>query len=169
MARSGRLRKITEENTDLDMVPIMNLFMVLIPFLLISASFLHIKAINTSIPVHSAGRTDDVRPKPEAKVTAIVSLYQDRIELSAMCESLPEKALSEFETTVKKTADIGSAEPALVAVLKKIKAEYPASDTMLLVPAEAILYDEIIRAMDMARNMEADVLFPNVVLAGSLG
>ena len=131
MAIIGRIRRMSEEDTDLDMVPIMNLFMVLIPFLLISASFLHIKAINTSIPVHSAGKTDGTRPMPETKVTAIVSLYKDQIQLSAMCESLPQKTLSEFETTVKKDVNIEEAQTEIIAVLRKIKTKYPASDTQI--------------------------------------
>lgn len=169
MARIGRLRSVSEEDTDLNMVPIMNLFMVLIPFLLMSASFLHIKAINTSIPVNSAAGTNEEIIPPEAKVTAVLSLYSDRIQLSAICEALPAEILSEFEATLKKPADIEGAAPALMAVLKKIKMKYPTSDTMLLVPDSSILYEEIIHAMDIARNVEEDVLFPNVVLAGSLG
>lgn len=169
MARNGRLRRISEEDTDLNMVPIMNLFMVLIPFLLMSASFLHIKAINTSIPVHQAAGPIEEQKEQEAKVTAVLSLYDNRIELSVVCETLPVDVLSKFEVTVKKTSDIEGTSPALLAALREIKTKYPASDTMLLVPDTSILYDEIIHAMDIARNMEEDVLFPNVVLAGSLG
>ena len=169
MARIGRLRRRSEEDTDLNMVPVMNLFMVLIPFLLMSASFMHIKAINTSIPVHSSSMTNKETTVPETKVTAILSLFDNRIELSAVCDTLPPEALSEFEATVKKPQEVKGTEQALIAVLRKIKTKYPASDTMLLVPDAPILYDEIIQTMDIARNMEEDVLFPNVVLAGSLG
>lgn len=170
MARVGRLRSRSEEDTDLNMVPIMNLFMVLIPFLLMSASFMHIKAINTSIPVHSTAQAnEETPPASETKVTAVLSLYADRIELSAVCDSLSGEMLSEFEATVKKALDIEGAAPSLMAVLKKIKTKYPASDTMLLVPDASILYDEIIHTMDIARNMEENMFFPNVVLAGSLG
>ena len=169
MARVGRLRRMSEEDTDLNMVPIMNLFMVLIPFLLMSASFMHIKAINTSIPVHSAAAASEEQKAPEVKVTAVLSLYGDRIELAAVCEALSPETLYRFEETVRKTPDAEGAASSLMAALRKIKSEYPASDTLLLVPDAEILYDEIIHTMDIARNMEEDVLFPNVVLAGSLG
>lgn len=170
MARNRRFRRMSEDDdTELNMVPVMNLFMVLIPFLLMSASFMHIKAINTSIPIHSAANLDEIQTAPETKVTAVLSIYDDRIQLSAICEALSGEILSEFEVTVKKPSDIERAAPALMAVLKKIKTRYPASDTMLLVPDESILYDEIIQTMDIARNMEENIFFPNVVLAGSLG
>jgi biopolymer transport protein ExbD len=53
MARFSRMIRQAEEEPELNMIPIMNMFMVLIPFLLMSASFFHIKAINTSIPIHA--------------------------------------------------------------------------------------------------------------------
>jgi hypothetical protein len=53
--------------------------------------------------------------------------------------------------------------------LASVKDRYPASDTMLLIPDDAILYDDIVQAMDCARKSEAQELFPNVVLSGSLG
>ena len=53
MAWLGRRRRAQEEDPDIDILPVMNMFMVLIPFLLMSASFFHIQAINTSVPVHA--------------------------------------------------------------------------------------------------------------------
>ena len=57
----------------------------------------------------------------------------------------------------------------LVDHLKKLKARYPTSDTMILIPDDEVSYREIIRAMDCARADESEKLFPNVVLSGSLG
>ena len=50
-----RLKRREMEDVEPNMVPIMNMFLVLIPFLLMSASFYHIKAVNTSIPVLAEG------------------------------------------------------------------------------------------------------------------
>ena len=46
---------------------------------------------------------------------------------------------------------------------------FPGSDTIVLIPDASILYDDIIRTMDMARSMDENNFFPNVVLSGSLG
>jgi uncharacterized membrane protein len=41
----------SDDDTELNMILIMNIFLAIIPFLLASISFLHIKAISTSVPV----------------------------------------------------------------------------------------------------------------------
>jgi biopolymer transport protein ExbD len=53
--------------------------------------------------------------------------------------------------------------------LKDIKAKYPKSETLILIPDESIDYETIIRAMDTARKAGEVTLFPNVVLSGSVG
>ena len=74
MARFGRLRRPQEEEPDINMIPIMNMFMVLIPFLLMSASFFHIKAINTSVPVHAdkPAKMLSEKEKPKLKITVVL-------------------------------------------------------------------------------------------------
>ena len=53
--------------------------------------------------------------------------------------------------------------------LQTLKGIYPASDTLLLVPDNTVIYESIIQAMDAARSVDDNPLFPNVVLSGSLG
>jgi biopolymer transport protein ExbD len=53
-----RLKRKEMEDGEPNLVPIMNMFLVIIPFLLMSASFYQIKAVNTSIPVLSSGGED---------------------------------------------------------------------------------------------------------------
>jgi len=167
----GRIREKEEVDTDLNMVPIMNMFMVLIPFLLMSAAFYHIKAVNTSIPVHG-NKTSETRPvdvKEEIKITVVLALKAEEINISALSDKLDAKALAELETTIQRPAGGDISVAAVADFLTKIKARYPASDTLLLIPDENVTYEEIIQAMDCARNHEAEALFPNVVLSGSLG
>ena len=57
----------------------------------------------------------------------------------------------------------------LVAELNKMKARYPASDTLIIIPDGSVIYDTIIQAMDVARYYRNDSLFPNVVLSGKVG
>lgn len=169
MARLGRLRKQTEENTELNMVPIMNMFMVLIPFLLMSAAFYNIKAVNTSIPVHSNAPAPDTSVEKEIKITVVLELKASEVRISALSDQVQPEALNEMETTIKRPSGGDMSVAALGAFLKKIKTRYPASDTLLLIPDDNVLYREIIQAMDCVRNDDAGSLFPNVVLSGSLG
>jgi len=58
----------------------------------------------------------------------------------------------------------------VAAYLLKIKAIYPESDTLIVIPDESIMYDTIIQVMDVARFSQKDVpLFPSVVLSGKVG
>jgi len=169
MARLGRIRKQTEENTELNMVPIMNMFMVLIPFLLMSAAFYNIKAVNTSIPVHSNAPATNTPVDKEIKITVVLELKTDEVRISALSDQVEPKELIAMETTLSRPSGGDISVVALGDFLKKIKTRYPSSDTLLLIPDENVRYYEIIQAMDGVRNYESGTLFPNVVLSGSLG
>ena len=169
MARLGRIRHKSEEDTELNMVPIMNMFMVLIPFLLMSASFYQINAINTSLPVHTDTQGNDLLSNEMEKITVVLELKENEIRISGLSETPNDLFLSELEMVISRQPENESSMDKLVDSLKSLKSRYPASDTLILIPDEEILYDEIIQTMDCARNCETERLFPNIVLSGSLG
>ena len=74
MASLGQRRRTSGDiSVEIDMVPIMNMFLVLIPFLLMSANFLPLNVINTSVPVKSSSPVDDtISKKSEIRITAVV-------------------------------------------------------------------------------------------------
>jgi biopolymer transport protein ExbD len=166
MARIGRIRRKPEEDTELNMVPIMNMFMVLIPFLLMSASVIHLKAINTSVPVHADTSENEA---DSAKVTVMLVLGEKSLKVTAAGDELSRDQLSAMENSISLEGGLASVESRLKESLRDIKTKYPGSDTIVLIPDASILYDDIIRTMDMARSMDEKDLFPNVVLSGSLG
>ena len=170
MGRFSKVRRNREMDDEINMVPIMNMFMVLIPFLLMSASFFHIKAINTSVPVLAEGSSEDAAEK-QIIVTVVVKLKNDGIKTTALSSDLSEKELADLEGDFifEATADSETAYAAFSEYLKKVKGLYPKSDTLILIPEDDILYDTIIQTMDVARKTDQDALFPNVVLSASLG
>ena len=153
-------------DTEINLVPIMNLFMVLIPFLMMSAAFYHLKAINTSVPVQ-ADRSA-AKGKRDAKVTVVVELQAKGIRLSGISESLGESELRRLECVLDKTPDGVYPFPLLTERLLAIKREYASSDTILVIPEGTTIYDTIIRTMDAARRTDEGLLFPNVVLSGKV-
>ena len=170
MARFNSIRRASEEEPELNMIPIMNLFMVLIPFLLSSVSFLHIKAVNTSIPIHAErpAQTVEAKGAPE-KITVILEIKMDKVRISTLGDTPNDLQVSEKEWVLprKKGADLALS--AVADQLKTLKKRFPASDTMILIPDSKVTYQEIIQAMDCARADQTQALFPNVVLSGSLG
>ena len=169
MARLGRIRPKSEEDTELNMVPVMNMFMVLIPFLLMSASFYQIKAINTSVPVHADTHADNFSNSEKEKITVVLELKEKEIRISGLSETPNDLFLSELKMVISRQPDKEATTAELVSFLKALKSRYPASDTLILIPDEEVLYMEIVQTMDSARNYETERLFPNIVLSGSLG
>jgi biopolymer transport protein ExbD len=168
MARFSRLRRRQDMDDEINMVPIMNMFMVLIPFLLMSASFFHIKAINTSVPVLAEGGGEDAAEK-QIVVTVVVKLKTSGIETSALSKDLGESDLAALDSEFSFNADNEATYTAFSEYLQNVKKRYPKSDTLILIPADDILYDTIIQTMDVARKTDENTLFPNVVLSASLG
>ena len=168
MARFSKLRRRQDMDDEINMVPIMNMFMVLIPFLLMSASFFHIKAINTSVPVLAEGGGEDAAEKQIA-VTIVVKLETNGIRTSALSQDLSERDLAALDDEFSFNSDDEITYAAFSEYLQSIKKRYPKSDTLILIPEDDILYDTIIQTMDVARKTDENTLFPNVVLSASLG
>jgi len=168
MIGSSRSRRRTNDDVDLDMVPIMNMFLVLIPFLLMSASFFHLRAINTSVPVLGdtkavEGRASDIR------LTVIVELEEKGVHLSVMSAEVEQGVADAMERYIQKTDEYKYPLDDLSSNLKAIKAQYPLSDTLIIIPDPSVIYETIIQAMDVARYSDDSKLFPNVVLSGKVG
>jgi biopolymer transport protein ExbD len=159
------------EDDEIELVPIMNMFLVLIPFLLLSASFFHIKAINTSVPVMSStdSRPSTAPHKFSAKVTVIVEFKESTLLVSAMSSDLTYNELSKLETELPVKSQKEYPLSDLADHLRYIKDVYPKSDTLILVPDTTVVYGTLIETMDAARSKNSQELFPNVVLSEKIG
>ena len=168
MAAFLNRRHRSEEDPELNMIPIMNIFLVIIPFLLTSVSFFHIQAISTSVPV-LADSSPSIEKPPEIKLTVIVEMQPEAMRLSAIANELSPEVLGQYDQRIKLAATGVYPLRQLTEYLQSLKRIYPASDTIILIPDNTVIYDSIIQAMDAARNFNESPLFPNVVLSGSLG
>ncbi len=169
MTLRRRNRKTIEE-PNVDMVPIMNMFLVLIPFMLLSASFFHVKAINASMPV-SANQTEVEKATDEQnkkiKILVTVEIKENSLYLYGISAEADPKEVSSMEANYTKT---GGEYPMNLFVqhLQTIKKKYPLSDTLIVIPKDEVVYDTIIKTMDAARYVGKKVLFPKVVLSGKV-
>ena len=171
MSSLRKRRNRQQEDTDVDMVPIMNMFLVLVPFLLMSASFMHIKAINTSVPVLGEA-SPNAADKAEKiiKATVIAEIKPGgSIQLTLNAEALGPEEIKKWSETIASSESKEYQFAALQGYLKRLKSTYPASDTMIIIPDSEVLYDTIIQTMDVARYTEDKInLFPNVVISGKI-
>lgn len=163
-------RRANPEETDLDMVPIMNMFLVLIPFLLMSASFFHLKAINTSVPILAdTSAAADTEIKKAIKLTVVIEISEKLVDVTVLSDSVTEDQIRNLEQKINRVKDENQTMELLAGCLEKIKTAFPASDTVILIPEEDVMYDTIIQTMDVARYNNEIPLFPKVVLSGKVG
>ena len=161
------------QSEDINLVPIMNLFVVLIPFLLMSAAFFHISVINASVPALQKEKTD--LAKSDVAVTMMVRMKPEAFTITASSDILPRSELDKLRAEIPREGE-GKGLQEFSDHMLACKQRYPKSETMLLVPDASIEYQEVIGAMDSGRWTElvqegATVrydMFPNVVITGML-
>lgn len=171
MAGLGSRRKHSDPDVEINMVPIMNMFLVLIPFLLMSSSFLHLKAIDTSVPVRAQPDTTQKNDekKSDIVVTAVVKLTYKGMNVSVTSDELTNAQIEALDRSInwKKDRD-KSMFLELSGALKEIKDQYPKSTTLILSPDDDVVYEDIVSAMDAARKLGKQSLFPVVVVSGEV-
>ena len=144
----GSFRELVEK--DLDIMPLMNLFVALIPMLLISAVFLNVTVIDMKSPQDLSDSSGD--NKAEKNIHLAVTIQEDHYVVEG------KKLRKRVVARVEEDADMQLAE-----ILWKIKQDHPANEELMIISQPQTLYDEIIGVMDISR--EAGM--PGVSLLGA--
>lgn len=139
MAIRHRKRRSKVAQTDLDMTIFMNLLMVLVPFLLLTAVFSRINILELTLPsVAKAATPADPKFRLEVIVRKIgLELTNGQVLIAAI-------------PNVDGTYDLATLSKMVVA----LKRDYPdANDASVLLEPE-IEYDHLIQVMDVVRSAE---------------
>ena len=158
MARRHHYQTNSNEPPELDVTTFLNLMVVLVPFLLITAVFSRITIMELDIPSGADGAAE----KPKVNVEVI--LRMGRLELGnglGVIAKIP---------NIDGRHDIAT----LSAHLQKIKGNYPdKTDATILIEPD-VEYDQMVRVMDAVRSVELEeegseeikkaVLFPDMSL-----
>lgn len=156
--RRGRFRRTPE--TDLNVTAFMNLMVVLVPFLLITAVFSRMSVLELLLP--GTGAAGDTGERPPLHLEVV--LRKDRIvvadrERGALI-SIPH--LQQFPDVQQ-----------LNTYLQAIKGEYPAVTTASLLAEEQSAYEQIVAVMDAMREtrmnaadgaLQRVAMFPDISL-----
>ncbi len=140
------------ESIDLDMTPVMNLFMVLIPFLMSMAVFTHIAVLEFSLPP-SQGEGGEIEQTKELDISIVVTQSGFRIVGTGKKLDIIPKVRGKYQMNQ------------LRGLLKAVKFQYPSQTSVVLVFDANILYDDIIKFMDVCRESQ----FPDIGLSGDIG
>ena len=139
MARRHHYRRRSKELTELDVTTFLNLMVVLVPFLLITAVFSRLAVVELHLPSANSGANTDA---PPFQLEVIVR--DAGFELtngSAVIASLP------------KVDDIYDLDQ-LGEYVYSLKQEYPDSNTASVLMEPDIAYDHLIQVMDIVRTVE---------------
>lgn len=181
-----RSKRHFEEAQELNLVPIMNLVTILIPFLLMAAEFVSLAVIDSTLPAIGPPQPQEEEPeKPplnlslaltEGGITVLGAdaiLFPDGAPPVAEGEQRPPTVpCTSGSSKCTGMDDYNWGE--LTRILGQIKDEYPDDENVILVPDSRVKYEIIVKAMDHSRedrenkgpDGEPRILFPFVVIAG---
>jgi biopolymer transport protein ExbD len=139
MSRRHHYRRRIKEPAQLDMTTFLNLMVVLVPFLLITAVFSRITIVELSLPTSTGG----VAPsQPDFRVEVIVR--EAGLEIANG---------STVIATLPKVDDAYDLEE-LSELVMSLKRDYPDTDDASVLLEPHIEYDHLIQVMDAVRSVE---------------
>ena len=150
-----------------NLVPIMNLVTILIPFLLLTVTFVHLAVVDSTLPAISPiSRIDG------DSLRMIVAITDEGFVVKGDSPALAPDGEGE---TIDLVRDHDGSYPFddLQQLMVRVKAAHPEENSVILMPEDAVGYETIIGAMDATRDwvppgaQARELLFPRVVL-GSL-
>ena len=157
MSRGHHTRGRTAEAPELDITTFLNLMVVLIPFLLISAVFSRVAIMELSVPTSAGGAATN---KPDFSIEVIVRKAGLEIANGSSVEAAIPKKEDQYDMKM------------LTDMLLRLKAQYPEKEDATVLMEPDIEYDYLIHIMDAVRGTEIQpedggeaqkmVLFPNI-------
>ena len=155
---SKRVHRRKHPAVELNITAFMNLMVVLVPFLLMTAVFSHITVLDLNLPPPGAADTNKPNKPPyELRVTIrknMLVLSDNRVGL---IKRIPVKGKAHNFPQLKET-------------LKQVKARFPDHTNITILAEQQTSYEDLISAMDNARSYRAQVdgqwvfaeLFPDI-------
>lgn len=133
--RHRKKRAVSLVATDLDLMPMINVFMAIIPMLLLSAAFVPVTVIRTAVPSDGA---------PVAASNAPLEIAV-AIRASAYVVTVDGRAV--------RSIDRAAADPAaaLTGALQEVASAHPGHREVRILSRAGTRYEEIIQVMDSAR------------------
>jgi biopolymer transport protein ExbD len=157
MIRRLHSKRKREETPELDITTFLNLMVVLIPFLLISAVFSRVTIMELSVPTSAGGSALNT---PNFAIEVIVRKKGLEIANGSSVEAAIPKKDDQYDMQM------------LYELLKRLKVRYPEKDDATVLMEPDIEYDHLIQIMDAVRGAEVQtegseevkkmVLFPNI-------
>src|SRR4030042_2074366 len=140
MNRCKTPSQVAEEVIDIDVTPVMNMFIILIPFLVSMAAFTHLAILDFSLPPNVGIGLDTSQGKPKLKMTVVVS--------KDYC------AITHGETmldSIARTGDDCDYEM-LFTQLKIRREQIEIKDEIIVAVQDIIAFQKVVKVMDRCRD-----------------
>jgi len=156
MARKSRIR-YKHPAAEINITAFMNLMVVLVPFLLMTAVFSHITILDLNLPPPNTEATQSKTPPFELRLTIRPEMLVLSDNLGGLIMRVPKKNEVHDYALLKQT-------------LKQIKARFPDKTALTILAEEKTRYDDLIQVMDTSRSYQTIYqgeqvyaeLFPNI-------
>lgn len=138
--RSSTPPSQSDEAPDIDVTPVMNMFIILIPFLVSMAVFTHISVIDFSVPSSVGSGSDFSKGKPELKLTVLVTdSFLALAEGGNMLDSLPaQDGQLPFDTLSE------------ILTVRRVKSDFP--DEVIVASRDGVAFKHVVKVMDISRE-----------------
>ncbi|MDZ7362967.1 MAG: biopolymer transporter ExbD [candidate division KSB1 bacterium] len=177
--RPSLRRHLKMESTDLNLTPVMNLMVVMIPMLLSGSQFIKLGIIELNLPPAAgasvAGNPTTALPKEEQRsLDLTISITARGFYLSSALTVLHGKDSAGPTIPAKPDGEYDFVELAkkLHDVKQKAQGIFPDADAIVLQAEKDIKYQTLVDTMDAARMIEIDgkviELFPRVALSAGV-
>ena len=172
-----KIRLPEDASGQINIMPLMNIIMLLIPFLIMSTEFIRLSVVDTTLPAFS--NNEQVKPPTVHKKATLqlhltvtqsgCTLITQNKRIPTGCDLRPTATPTPSKPTLPRS---GKKLPfkELGACLQKIKALFPKEKRVVLLSKQSIPYNTIIATMDTCkgyRRMDRGdkPLFPDIVIS----
>ena len=153
--RKHRSRQVAE----LNIATFMNLMVILVPFLLITAVFSRLAVVELNLPTSESQAADETPPKLSLEIIVRQNVISVGDRNAGLLTRLP-------------TVDGDYDYDGLTEYLKRVKAKFPEKLDAALLLERDVSYDVLVQVMDAVRVYEAEVdgdlvraeLFPEIAI-----
>ena len=159
MIRSRRGGRRRHDAVELNITAFMNLMVILVPFLLITAVFSRLAILELNLPGSSS---EPVEPQEQTFQLEVI-VRQDKIEVGDRNQGL---------LGIYPNSDTGYDYDALAVKLRELKKRYPSKTDASILLEQDIAYDTLVQVMDTVRvaqevnedegQVERSDLFPDI-------
>lgn len=140
-----------DADSEINITPVMNIFVILVPFLLLTATFVKIAIIDLVLPSLDQGSSMSNEEVKDLTVL-VISIGPNGFEIKTSENKYPLIKQKKGKYDFRK----------LKEQLTRIKEQYPRLEDVIISPTSEVLYQVIVNVLDNCR----EIGFPNYSISG---